>query len=265
MTNEITTLDNEETFSLASLDASLQAKILAASQTLKSSAPITINRIRLDAKAFIFPDGTEAQNFSGIIVAAKHANLHYFGEYEEGKSNPLDCIAIQDGSEDLPNIDLIPRIEVVNKFNATCNGCPKLAWGSDKGGKGKGKECAEHVLLAVYVPTISDDLLLLEAKKGNAKVADGYLAITANKYGHPIAVNTMFSMGVKTKWAQDFVAQSLATKELVTNLAGRIDEANEMLVARVTDAYKRGLTPEAQPPADLSAKPPGREARSRGA
>lgn len=263
MTNEITTVDNEEMFSLASLDAGLQAKILAASQMLKASAPITINRIRLDAKAFIFPDGTEVQSFSGIIVAVKHANIHYSGEYEEGKSNPPDCIAVLDGSNDVPNTDLSPRAEVITKFNPTCAGCPKLAWGSDRGGKGKGKECAEHVLLAVYVPSVGDDLLLFEAKKGNAKTADGYLAITTNKYGHPIAVTTLFTMGEKAKWAQDFVAQNLATKELVTNLAGRMDEANEMLLARVTDAYKRGLVSEAAPAVDPAATPPGRTARAR--
>lgn len=192
---EITTAD---TFSLASLPAELQAKILAASEQLSNAATISVNKIRNDAKAFIFPDGTETQSFAGIIVGIKHANIHFAGEYSEGKSNPPDCIAVCEGAIDASNVDLSPHNEVLMPYIAGhCGQCPKLQWNSDKGGKGKGKECSEYVMLAVSVPALGDDIYLLECKKGNAKTADGYLAAVRTKFGHPIAVLTQFAMGTK--------------------------------------------------------------------
>lgn len=257
-----TDLTLNEAFSLAELDEDLQAKVLAASQQLKESSTISISRIRLDQKAFIFPDGTETQNFSGIIVAAKHANLHYAGLYEEGKSNPPDCIAVLEGSADAKNDQLCPHAEVFMKYCTNCNDCENFKWGSAP--VGKGKACTEHVLLAVFVPSMGDDLFLLECKKANAKEADGYLASTLNKYGHPVALVTHFVQGAKTKWNQEFTAQSLASKELVSNLIKRFDEANEMLTARIVDAYRRGALP--QPSLEETTMPeevPGRAKRDR--
>lgn len=249
-----------DTFSLASLSAEIQAKILAASESLKNSASITVNKIRNDAKSFIFPDGTEVQTFSGIIVGVKHANIHFAGEYSEGKSNPPDCIAVGEGDSDPSNNDLSPHREVMMPYVAgQCGACFKLQWGSDKGGKGKGKECSEYVMLAINVPALGDDLFLLECKKGNAKVADGYLANTTQKFGHPIAVLTQFSMGTKSKWNHEYVATSPVSTDLVANLAGRMDEANNMLAARVIDAYKRGAVFSNEPEDQGS----GRKARER--
>lgn len=261
MTTELATFD-ETTFSLASLPEKLQAKILAASQTIKDSSTISINKIRIDAKSFIFPDGNEVQTFSGIIVASKHANIHYQGEYEEGKTNPPDCVAVLPGEQDSPNDRLIPHADVVARFGTTCNECPKLQWGSDKGGKGKGKECAEHVLLAIYVPSLGDDLYLLEAKKGNARIVDGYIAATVTKFQHTVAVNTQFSMGETKKWKQSFKAEGFANGDVVAALVKRFDEANNMLYARVIDAYRRGSVEVAVPSAELPANAPKRAARS---
>lgn len=248
----------EDTFSFASLSEDLQAKILAASEQLKNSAVFTVNKIRNDAKSFIFPDGFETQEFSGIIVAARHANIHYANEYKEGESNPPDCVAVSE-QKDVPNNDLKPNSIVVEPYCASnCGACSKLQWGSDKGGKGRGKECAEFVLLAIAVPALGDDLYLLECKKGNAKTADGYLALTTNKFGHPITVLTKFSMGTKTKWNQEFVSVSSVSSDLVTNLAKRIDEADSMLISRVTSSYKQPTTNETSTTQDL-----GRVARER--
>lgn len=235
-----------ESFSLASLPPELQAKLLAASEQLKNSAAITVNKIRNDAKSFIFPDGTETQKFAGIIIAVKHANMHYASEYVEGKSNPPDCIAIAEGEIDPSNNDLVPHNDVVapHIVGGFCGKCPKLQWGSDKGGKGKGKECSEYVLLAINVPALGDEIFLLECKKGNVKTVNGYLANVRTKFGHPIAVLTQFTTGTKIKWAHEYATVSPVSVDLVTNLAGRMEEANNMLIARVVDAYKRGVATE---------------------
>lgn len=256
-----TELITSEAFSLAELDEELQAKVLAASQQLKDSSSISISRIRLDQKSFIFPDGTETQNFSGIIVSAKHANLHYAGLYEEGKSNPPDCIAVLEGSNDAKNDQLSPNAEVFMKYCTNCNDCENFKWGSAP--VGKGKACTEHVLLTVYVPSMGDELFLLECKKANAKEADGYIASMVNKYGHPVAVITHFQQGVKQKWNQEFGAQSLTSKDLVSNLVNRIDEANDMLTARIIDAYRRGSIAQPAPEQTVSGEAPGRAKRDR--
>lgn len=244
--NELAPVD--EVFSLTFLPEALQRKIASYSEQLKNSAAITINKIRLDAKAFILPDAdsTETQSFTGIIVAAKHCNIHYAGSYEEGKNNPVDCFAILEGAFDAKNENLSPHASVIAPYCAGPCGtpCSKFEWGSDKGGKGRGKECSEHVLLAVYVPAVGEDFLLLEAKKANAKVADGFLATINAKFGHTITVYVRFSMGEKDKWAQEFVATSPVSRELITNLANRLDEATDMLTARAIDAYKRGIPVE---------------------
>lgn len=246
---ELITTEDQEMFQLATLPAALQAKIAAASQRLKDSAQITINKIRLDAKTFILPDGTETQAFTGIIIAVKHCNIHYSGSYEEGKSNPVDCFAILEGEADASNGDLTPHSEVMMPYCAgTCASCHKLQWGSDGGGKKRGKECSEHVLIAVYVPSVGEDFLLLEAKKANAKIADGYLTKINSKFGHTVTIYTRFSMGEKTKWTQDFLAASPVSGELIANLANRFDEANLMLAARAVDAYKRGVPVENSDP-----------------
>ena len=255
----LTTTD-DNAYSLSNLPPELQAKILAASEQLKDSASITVSKIRNDQKAFIFPDASECATFAGIIVAVRHANIHFKGEYNEGQSNPPDCIAVSE-LNDVSNNDLTPHKDVMMPYYAgNCGGCAKLQWASDKGGKGKGKECAEYVLLAVNVPAFGDDLFLLECKKGNSKTADGYLATVSQKFGHPISVLTQFTMGAKTKWAQEFVATSRVSSDLVANLAGRIDEATAMLYARVVDAYKRGASAFENPP---EVQDSGRQARER--
>lgn len=252
----------EEQFSISALPESLQQRILEASNRLKESSVFQVNKIRNDVKNFIFPDGTEVTDFAGIIVAAKHANMHYAGEYEEGVSNPPDCFAILEASDDAACKDLNPHESVTSKYSPACGSCPKFQWGSDKGGKGKGKACSEYVLLAIAVPTLGDDLFLLECKKSNAKTVDGYLATVTNKYGHPIAVTTAFNMGNKGKWAHTYVAQSPAPQALVASLAERIDEAHFMLVERVKGAYNRSTgTPEAVPDSEQAV--PGRKARER--
>jgi hypothetical protein len=260
MTQEIVNIEEEQQFSIATLPENLRQRIIDASNKLKSSSAVTVNKIRNDVKNFILPDGTETQSFAGIIVAVKHANIHYSSEYEEGVSNPPDCFAIQEGADDTSNDELLPHSMVTSPFSGACAHCSKLQWGSDKGGKGKGKECSEYVLLAVNVPSLGDDLFLLECKKANAKTADGYLANATAKFGHPILVTTNFTMGEKAKWAQTFVAQSPAPGALVTSLAERIDEGGAMLIERVKGSYKE---PSAAPAPTEEPVNTGRKARER--
>lgn len=244
-------------FSLANLPEEMQAKIKAAADKLRATSAIKVNKIRLDAKSYIFPDGSEVQSFNGVIVAAKHSNIHYAGDYEEGTINRVDCFAIREVGDDAANKDLTPHSSVIGKYHTNCGDCPKWQWGSDK--RKKGKECAEYVLLAVVVPSLGDTMYLLEEKKGNAKVIDGYIRNVTDKFGHPLAVQTQFTMGEEDKWKQSFQVVGGTAQELVTNLAGRITEADQMLTERVLTSYDAGDEPVAK----SEEAPPAREARSR--
>jgi hypothetical protein len=234
MTSSLTTISEN---SLSNLPEELQLKILAAAKKIQESSSISINKIRLDAKSYIFPDQNEVQTFQGIIIATKHANIHYQNDYEEGVPNPVDCMAIGDEACK----DLTPHEKVENPIGTKCATCKNFQWGS--GSRGKGKSCGEHTLLAVYVPSYGDDIFLLEEKKKNSVIVDSYLKTTTKKHGHPMAVVTQFTMGDTTKWEQSFSAVAPANVELVTNLTSRMDEAEDMLISRVVDVYQKNDIP----------------------
>jgi hypothetical protein len=249
MSNDVVSFNQN---SLANLSEELQLKILAYSQKIQEGATVNVSKIRLDAKSYIFPDGTETQTFSGIIISSLHANMRY-PDYEEGKINPPDCIAL--GTEACK--DLKPHESVDSPYNSNCGNCPKFQWGSAE--KGRGKACSEYTLLAVYVPAMGDDLFLVEQKKANSRIADTYLLNATKKFGHTISVLTKFTMGEKTKWEQSLVTTDPVNMEMITKLAERFEEAETILKARVIDAYRKEDTGTASEVTDE----PVRQARSR--
>lgn len=223
----------EDANSLASLPPELQAKIKAQADQIASSCRVSVNRIAHRAKGFALPDGSEVQTLTGVIVGYLHANMHYKGAYVRGQVNPLDCFAYDAASE---NEHLSPPEEVVARYSTSCGNCPQRQWGS--GPNGRGKDCGEHTCLAVYIPQLGEELYVIDMKKGNCdKVAKPYLRNTRNQHGSPIAVYTRFSMGEKDDWAASMTATGAVPAELLTNLASRMDEAQEVLVERVRGAY----------------------------
>lgn len=228
--NEMTVLENDS--GLAALPEDIQRKILEYSKQIQESSTISVSKIRLDAKSYIFPDQTETQTFAGVIVGIKHANIYYKNEYEDGKIFPPTCFAIGDTT----CAELVPHQKVVEPCGSSCKNCEKFQWGSAP--RGRGKACAEQTLLAVYVPSMGDDLFFLEQKKANGRIADTYLFNVSKKHGTPLAVITEFSIGTKTKWEQQLVAIKPTTPEIIMTLVNRMDEANNMLEARVIESYK---------------------------
>lgn len=221
---------------LSHLPPALRDKILAASEVLKGSAPTSVNRIKLKAVSYTFPDDTKTSEFEGIIVAAKHANIHYANAYTAGVLNPVNCFAVKPVGQDVPCRDLTPHELVKDPFYRNCRGCEKFEFGS--AAQGAGKACHEHVLLAVYIPTISDEFLLLEEKKKNAQDCDNYLATVNSRYGHPMMVRTKFTIGEKTDWAQTFHAVDVVSGNIVSQLAERLEEADMLLSQRPISAFK---------------------------
>lgn len=248
--NEMTTANDN--VGLASLPEDIQKRILEYSRQIQESSTISVSKIRLDAKSYIFPDQTETQTFTGVIVGVKHANIYYENEYEDGKISPPRCFAVGD----VACASLSPHSKVVDPCGTTCETCEKFQWGSAI--RGKGKACAELTLLAVYVPSLGDDLYYLEQKKANSRMADTYLFNISKKYGTPLAVLTEFSIGTKNKWEQNLVAVKPVNPEMIMTLVNRLDEATNMLESRITESYKR---PEVE--ATSEEDTPDRPARSR--
>lgn len=253
MSTELATANTE--MSLANLSEEIQQKILAYSKRIQESAAISINKIRLDAKSYTFPDQTETQTFTGIIVGVKHANIYYKDEYQEGVTQSPVCLAVGD----VACKDLTPNKVVNDPCARQCVTCPNFQWGSANSGRGKGKACAEYTLLAVYVPTISEDLFIIEQKKANSRNCDAYLNSVTSRFGSPLAVQTRFSIGEKVKWEQNFLAVDPVNVDLIAKLVTRMDEADAMLTAKVVDSYNRS---QAAPAANDEPEVNPRQARS---
>jgi len=249
MSNEVIATNDT---GLAALPEDIQRKILAYSKQIQESSNISVSKIRLDAKNYIFPDQTEIQTFTGVIVGVKHANVYYENEYEDGKISPPRCFAIGDVSCN----NLVPHSKVQNPCSSACEQCSKFQWGSAL--RGKGKACAELTLLAVYVPSLGDDLYYLEQKKVNSRMADTYLFNISKKYGTPLAVLTEFNIGVKNKWEQQLVALKPVSTDIVLTLVNRLREASDMLEARIIDSYKRSETESSIQSVESSADRPAR-------
>jgi hypothetical protein len=221
---------------LAQLSPEIQAKIKARADQIKAGCSVSVRRIPHRAKGFVDPEGNEMASFVGVIVGNLHANMHYNGTYQRGQTNSLDCYAYGNGETK----DLAPASEVVGRYATNCGTCAKFQWGSGQGGRGK--ECGEHTCLAVYVPALGDDIFVVDMKKGNSRIADNYLVNVTNKYGDPIAVMTTFQIGLKKDWEVTLTATKMADADLVANLAGRMEEAKDILVERVRGPYNAPAT-----------------------
>jgi hypothetical protein len=242
---------------LAHLPEALQKKILAARQNIESSSAMMINRVTFSPTKYRLPDGTEADTFVGVIVGVKHANVHYPAEYNRDEVTPPDCVAVMPIGEDKSCNDLIPSAFVQAKYAEKCSECHKFEFGS----KGKGKACFEHTLLAVYIPSVGDQLVVLEARKGNSRTCDAYIRNMSSKMGHPIAVLTRFTIGAKKDWEQTYEFDGVIAPDLLENVSARMDEAEELLYNRVAGAYRAAEVPDTT---STSTQTSGRKSRGRG-
>jgi hypothetical protein len=213
------------------LPPELRAKVEAAQKEIQNSSVMSGKKIAPQAKLgnkYRFPDGTLVKKFTGIIVASMHANKHYPNAYDENNMQPPDCVAANKGA-DSPNSQLVPLAEVPEPYNRDCGSCPKFQWGSAR--QGKGKACAEYLLLALYVPALGNELVLMEQKKARAQQMDNYLRQhTTEVCPLPLLVQTEFSIGAGDDiWEQTFTAVGNTPREIVATLVPRIEEAKMML------------------------------------
>lgn len=249
-------LTNTQAFN--ALPKAMQEKLAKRALAMQENATINTNKIGVKnpgGGAYVMPDGTKVDSFTGIILAAKHANKHYAGAYNPNDIQPPDCAAVmKDG--DGKNEELTPLDGCSHKYADTCAQCTYLEWGSALTGTGKGKECVEHVLLAVYIPSLKD-IFLLEERKARAAQVDKYLVNVTGSYGHSLMVYTTFSIGFNQNdlWQQSFeINHDMAmTQETTLKAYELLDTAEKMLYSSV-EASLSGGSNEQQKPATEATK-----------
>jgi hypothetical protein len=182
------------------------------------------------------PDETYSETFRGVVVAAKHANVHYPNPYGDAtNTGGADCVAVRLGLEDVGFNHLVPIPDVEVPYAVACSGCPKLEWKSAQ--QGAGKACAETMIMAVYIPALGDDLYIVEARRKWSNNASNYLNSATRQFKSPLAVVTEFKLGSdESPWEQNYRAVAINPPELIGNLLSRTDEANSLIDAHVRNA-----------------------------
>lgn len=238
----VTEVDNP----LAGLPEEVLAKIRAAAQSIQTSSLISTRKIGIakGGMSYKMPDDSNSKRFTGIVVAIKHANKNYPNAFVQGRFDPADCVAVCPGGLDSINDRLIPISESTKIYSPTgCGVCPRFQWGSNPAGSGKGKLCNEYTLAAVYIPSLGEDLYLVEQKKARGQRFDGHIRKITDAFGHPAMVYTEFVIAENDEaFDQNFYPVDRVPPELFIKLASRLDEANAILVDSVRSSLSSNDT-----------------------
>jgi hypothetical protein len=231
---------------LAGLPPEILAKIRSAANTIQNTATMSTRKIGVakGGMGYKMPDDTNVKRFTAAVVAVKHANKNYPSAYVAGKYEPADCVAVCMGTDDATNEHLVPLPP--KKYASTwptgatnCASCPRYQWGSNPNGSGKGKLCNEYTLAAVYIPALGEDLFLVEQKKARGQKFDTHIRRITDAFAHPAMVWTEFSIAENNEaFEQNFYPVDAVPMELFMKLAGRIDEANAILVDSVKNSLE---------------------------
>lgn len=130
-------------------------------------------------KGFTFPDGTEVESLSVVIVDFLAMNAYYDRPYDPSNLTPPACYAIGEAPE-----ALVPAENSPDQQASSCAGCANNVFES---GVGKGKACRNGRILAVMVPEAVDDpdaaeIFKLNVAPSSLKSFDNFVASLANKH-----------------------------------------------------------------------------------
>jgi len=236
---------------ISSLPEEVQKKLAEARSKLQEATRFTATKIGVakGGVAFKLPDGSTTRRFTGIIVAVRHANKNYPKPYMEGQITPADCAAVS-LEADRRNEELKPLDESPVKYAVDCHSCARLKWGSAKDvGSGRGKQCTEQTLAAIYVPALGEELLVIEEKKQRGREFDNYIATVTERFIHPVFVQTEFRINDDGEhpFDQEFVSTGPTEQALVEHLTARFGEGDQLLIANVKNSLSEAETAEGGP------------------
>lgn len=232
------------------VNAAMAAEVAAIQSRI--SAP-TGDRIQAtQQKTFKFPDGREVDSFECVIVDFAATNMYYDTAFDRNSVVPPVCFAIG-----LEPATLVPSDNAPEKQNGACSSCWANQFGSS--GKGKGKACSNHRLLAI-LPTDADaetPMYILKVSPTGLRAFDGLVGTVARQMNLPIrGVVTEISFSQEQEYAtMRFAALGPTNKDLLMLAQSRKEEAMQRLLtepdvsAVAAPASKKGGKPASKKPA----------------
>lgn len=152
--------------------------------------PPSSNKISTKGKLFTLPGGRNSPGPMSVIVLDWVAvNMVYKGGYNPNVRQPPLCWAIG------KNLDELMPSEAVKEPQGTdCTSCPKNAWGSGQGGKGKACKNQRRLLIVPPDFTPSTDPMSLYVSPTGLKSWNAFVKRLASEQGKlPVQVITKVS------------------------------------------------------------------------
>ncbi len=132
-----------ESTALMSIEEQLRKELAGLKDTVEAPSS---NKIGTKGKVFTTPDGKSGPGpLQMIIIDSVGFNQYYPGVYNPQVKAPPKCWAINKNLK-----ELAPGASVAKPEHPDCEGCPRNAWGSGTGGRGKA--CKNQRRLLVVPP-----------------------------------------------------------------------------------------------------------------
>jgi hypothetical protein len=147
------TKKTETSTELESVQERIRNRLATINETTQA---VTGQNISTKGKTFRLPDGkTSPGPLNCIIVDYINKNMYYKEAYVEGEFAEPDCFAIGRKIK-----DMVPSASSKDQQNADCDTCKHNEFGS----KGRGKACANNIMLAVLPEDFDEDSELYTLK-----------------------------------------------------------------------------------------------------
>lgn len=156
----------------------------------KQLEPPSSNKISTKGKLFTLPGGRNSPGpMFAIILDWVAVNMVYKGGYNPNVRQPPLCWAIG------KNLDELKPSDAVKEPQGTdCASCPKNAWGSGQGGKGKACKNQRRLLIVPADFKAGDEPMSLYVSPTGLKSFNAYVKKLASEQGKlPVQVITTIS------------------------------------------------------------------------
>jgi len=211
----------------------LEKQMLAdASSASARTRAVGGNTIGIRNAKFSYKNEIIGRTLEAVVVDFVFANA-YYGEnkFDPDSPAPPVCIALSVDGDEMAPVPGSPK-----KQNEQCDGCEQNAWGSAD--VGRGKACAEQYKLAIIQPGPGEnyetaDMAVLTFPPTSTGNWTKYVKDINEKLDRPPwGVVTAFGFEADAEWPilEPEFAKKVASRQDLSDIAGRIKEAREMLM-----------------------------------
>lgn len=216
---------------------------MAAVEALRArlNAP-TGDKIKISDKQFHLPGGDITDSMDVVIVDFVYYNAYYDSVFDKDNITPPACIALSPEPKGMTPSDNSP-----DKQNDTCTGC----WANEFGSKGKGKACANRILIAVLPADASEDtpLSILDISPTATKGFSSYLGSVARALGkmpYEVITHVECNQSLKYDVAVFSDPQLIDDEAFIGMVESRVDEARERLMTEPDMTVEEKAAPAAK-------------------